>query len=256
MEEGAAVAQDEGRRVAFVTGAAVGIGQAIAIRLAAEGFAVALGYHARSAEDAVAAIEAAGGEAMAIDVDVMDSERVETAVAQVVSRLGRLDVVVNNAGGLVGRVPIGEMTDEHWNHVLALNLTSAFYGTRAAGRHLGPGGRIVNVSSNAAQSGGGPGAAAYAAAKAGVIGFTRAAAKELGSRGITVNALAPGFIEDTPFHATFSTPEAQRSMAGQAALGRAGKPADVAAIVAFLASPDSGFVTGTVIDVNGGSYFT
>lgn len=246
----------QARRVALVTGAAVGIGQAIAVRLAAEGLAVAVGYHARQAADTVAAILAAGGEAIAIDVDVTASARFDAAVEEVVSTLGRLDVVVNNAGGLVARVPIGEMTDDHWQRVLELNLTSAFYGTRAAARHLGPGGRIVNVSSNAAQSGGGPGAAAYAAAKAGIIGFTRAAARELGGRGITVNALAPGFIEDTPFHATFSSPEARRAMVGQAALGRAGKPADVAAAAAFLASADSGFVTGSVIDVNGGSYFT
>ena len=163
---------------------------------------------------------------------------------------------MNNAGGLVARVRIDEMSDDHWDRVLALNLSSAFYCTRAAAPHLGPGGRIVNVSSQAGQGGGGPGASAYAAAKAGLIGFTRASAKELGGRGITVNAIAPGFIGDTPFHATFSTPEAQQAMAAQAALGRAGVPDDVAAVVAFLASPGSGYITGTVSDVNGGSYFT
>jgi 3-oxoacyl-[acyl-carrier protein] reductase len=140
--------------------------------------------------------------------------------------------------------------------VLDLNLASAFYCTRAAAPHLGRGGRIVNVSSQAAENGGGPGASAYAAAKAGLIGFTRAAAKELGGRGVTVNAVAPGFITDTPFHATFSSMESQRSMVAQAAVARAGEPADVAAVVAFLASPEAGYVTGTVTDINGGSYFT
>jgi 3-oxoacyl-[acyl-carrier protein] reductase len=140
--------------------------------------------------------------------------------------------------------------------VLALNLTSVFYCTRAAAAHMVEGGRIVNLSSQAAQGGGGPGASAYAAAKAGLIGFTRAMAKELGPRGITVNAIAPGFIDDTPFHATFSTPEAQASMVAAAAVGRAGTPADVAAAVAYLVSPEAGFVSGAVLDLNGASYFT
>ena len=105
-------------------------------------------------------------------------------------------------------------------------------------------------------NGGGPGAAAYAAAKAGLIGFTRAAAKEMGARGVTVNAIAPGFIDDTPFHATFSSIEAQRAMVAQAAMGRAGVPSDISALVGYLASADSGFLTGVVIDVNGGAYFS
>ena len=163
---------------------------------------------------------------------------------------------MNNAGGLLARVAIAEMTDEHWHRVLELNLSGAFYCTRAAAAHLGPGGRIVNLSSLAAENGGGPGATAYAAAKAGLVGFTRAAAKELGGRGITVNAIAPGFIDETPFHATFSSADAQQAMIAQAAVGRAGSPADVAALVSYLASPEAGFVTGTVIDVNGGSYYT
>ena len=244
------------RRVALVTGGAVGIGRAIAVRLAADGIAVAIGYHAYPADEAIAEIEAHGGEAVPVPLDVTDRRRVDEAVVDLVARLGRLDILVNNAGGLLARVTIDEMSDDHWQRVLDLNLTGAFYCTRAALPHLGRGGRIINVSSTAAQNGGGPGAAAYAAAKAGIIGFTRATAKELGARGVTVNAVAPGFIGDTAFHATFSSAEAQAAMAGQTALGRAGTPADVAAVVAYLASPVSAYMTGTVSDINGGSYFT
>ena len=250
------MAEEQRRRVALVTGGALGIGRAIAVRLAADGVAVAIGYHSYPADEAVAEIVAQGGEAIAVSLDVTDRRGVDDAVADVVARLGGLDILVNNAGGLLARVAIAEMSDDHWQRVLDLNHASAFYCTRAVAPHLGPGGRIVNVSSQAAENGGGPGATAYAAAKAGLIGFTRATAKELGGRGITVNAVAPGFIADTPFHATFSSPESRRAMIAQAAAARAGEPADVAAVVAFLASPEAGYVTGTVTDINGGSYFT
>lgn len=248
--------QQHGRRVALVTGGALGLGRAIALRLAADGAAVAVGYHSYPADEAVAEIEAQGGEAVAVPLDVTDRQWVDQAVADLIARFGRLDILVNNAGGLLARLTIDEMSDDHWHQVLELNLTSAFYCTRAAAPHLGRGGRIVNVSSLAGQNGGGPGASAYAAAKAGLLGFTRASAKELGGKGVTVNAIAPGFIGDTPFHATFSSPELQRAMVAQAAIGRAGQPADVAAIVAYLVSPAAGFMTGTVSDINGGSYFT
>jgi len=250
------VAEEERRRVALVTGGALGIGRAIGVRLAADGAAVAVGYHSYAADEAVAEIVERGGQAIGVPLDVTDSRSVDAAIADVVARLGELDILVNNAGGLLARVTIEEMRDDHWQRVFDLNLASAFYCTRAAAPHLGRGGRIVNISSQAAENGGGPGASAYAAAKAGLIGFTRAAAKELGGRGITVNAVAPGFITDTPFHATFSSPESQRAMVSQAAVDRAGEPADVAAVVAFLASPEAGYVTGTVSDINGGSYFT
>lgn len=250
------MSQEQRQRVALVTGGATGLGRAIALRLAADSSAVAIGYHSHPADDAVAEIEAGGGQAIGVPLDVTDRRRVDEAVAAVVAQLGRLDILVNNAGGLVARVTIEEMSDDHWHRLLELNLTGAFYCTRAAAPHLGRGGRIINLSSMAAQNGGGPGAAAYAAAKAGLIGFTRASARELGGKGVTVNAVTPGFIDETAFHATFSSPEAQRAMVAQTAVGRAGAPADVAAFVAYLASPDSAFMTGTVTDLNGGSYFT
>ncbi len=245
--------QDRQRRVALVTGGAQGLGRAITLRLAADGAAVAIGYHAYPADEVVADIEAQRGEALAVALDVTDRRRVDEAVADLVARLGRLDILVNNAGGLLARVSIEAMSDDHWHKVLELNLTGAFYCTRAAAPYLGRGGRIVNVSSMAAANGGGPGATAYAAAKAALIGFTRAAAKELGSKGVTVNAITPGFIGETAFHATFSSPDAQRAMVAQTAVGRADNPADVAAFVAYLASPESGYMTGTVSDINGGA---
>lgn len=248
--------KEQRRRVALVTGGAQGLGRAIALRLAADDIAVAIGFHAHPADEAVAAIEALGGTAIPLPLDVTDRRRVDEGVADLVARLGRLDILVNNAGGLLARVTIDEMSDEHWDRVIELNLTGAFYCTRAAVPHLRRGGRIINVSSNAAQNGGGPGASAYAAAKAGLIGFTRATAKELGGKGVTVNAIAPGFIGDTAFHTAYSSPELQQAMVAQTALRRAGEPADVAAVVAYLASPEAGYMTGTVSDINGGSYFT
>jgi 3-oxoacyl-[acyl-carrier protein] reductase len=250
------VGQQQQGRVALVTGGAVGLGRSFASRLASAGAAVVVGYHSVSADEAVAEITADGGVAVGMRMDVTDRREVDDAIQQVLERFGRIDTLVNNAGGLVARVTVAEMSDDHWRTVLDLNLTSAFYCTRAVAPHLGVGGRIINVSSLAAENGGGPGAAAYAAAKAGLIGLTRACAKELGGRGITVNAISPGFIGDTPFHAQFSTIESQQSMISQAAVGRAGVPGDVSAMVAYLASADAGFVTGAVFDINGGSYFT
>lgn len=246
----------QNQRVAVVTGGAVGIGRAICARLAADGVAVAIGYHSHTPDGALEEIEALGGIAIGVPLDVTDRQAVADGIGAVVNRLGSLDILVNNAGGLVARRDLREMTDDHWDTVIALNLTSTFACTRAAAALMTGGGRIINVSSLAAQNGGGQGAAAYAAAKAGVIGLTRAAAKELGARGITVNAITPGFIGGTPFHDTFSTPEAQQAMVTQAAVARAGDPSDMAALVSYLASAEAGFINGVVIDANGGSYFT
>ena len=191
-----------------------------------------------------------------IQVDAIDEPAVADAVRQAVEHLGGLDVLVNNVGGLVRRATLAELDLATWRQVLAVNLDSTYLFTHHALPHLTRGtGRIINMASLAAHTGGHPGAIAYATAKAGVVGFTRALATELGPEGITVNAVAPGFIEATPFHDTFTTEESkQRTVAG-IPLGRAGRPADVAGAVTWLASADAGYVSGDLININGAQYF-
>jgi 3-oxoacyl-[acyl-carrier protein] reductase len=147
------------------------------------------------------------------------------------------------------------MPDAHWQDVLAVNMSSAFYSSRAALAHLPEGGRIVNMSSSAAFNGGGAGCVAYATSKAAVIGFTRALAKEVAPRRITVNAVAPGLILDTPFHERFTPATVQDRIIGAIPLGRAGEPADVASAVRWLCSPGAAWITGEVVQINGGQHF-
>jgi 3-oxoacyl-[acyl-carrier protein] reductase len=164
-------------------------------------------------------------------------------------------VLVNNVGGMVARVPISEMTYAHWREVMELNLDSMFLMTKAVMPHLADGGRIINVASVAGHNGGGDGAVAYATAKSGMFAFTRGLAKELAGRRITVNALAPGYIDQTEFHAVHTpAPEQAKQIAG-IPLGRPGLPADVAGPTLWLASDLAAWVTGEVVDINGGTYF-
>ncbi|MGC0144960.1 SDR family NAD(P)-dependent oxidoreductase [Pseudactinotalea sp. Z1732] len=243
---------------ALVTGGGIGIGRRIVADLAREGAQVAFTYltHAPDPEflDALAATNAPP--ALSMQLDVTDEAAVIDGVADAAGKLGGLDILVNNAGGLIGRVPLAEMSTEHWRTVMAVNLDSTFMVTREAIKFMHPGGRIVNVSSVAGQNGGSDGSGAYAAAKAGIFGYTRSLAKELAPKQITVNALAPGLILDTPFHETFSTPERQRATIDAIPLARAGYPDDVSGPVLWLCSEESAFVTGTVVDINGGAYFT
>jgi 3-oxoacyl-[acyl-carrier protein] reductase len=242
--------------VALVTGGAVGIGREIAVRLAEDGADVALTYLSHRPDEALAGIRALGRRAQAVQVDATDPEAVAAAVDEVVRELGTVGVLVNNAGGLVGRVPLADMSTDHWHRVLDVNLSSAFFFLRATAPQMPAGGRIINIGSLAGDNGGSTGAAAYAAAKAGLAGLTRAAAKEFAPAGITVNAVAPGFIDQTPFHATFSTAASIDAMTRSTAVGRPGLPSEVAHTVSFLASPGAGFITGAVLDINGGTYFT
>jgi 3-oxoacyl-[acyl-carrier protein] reductase len=242
---------------ALVTGGATGIGRAVALTLAQAGADVAVTYLSHSGDLVTDEIRKLGRYAVAFSLDATDSGEVDRVVGRAAQELGgHIDVLVNNAGGLVARKAVADMDDAHWRRVLDLNLTSTFFCTRATLPFMRDGGRIVNISSLAARTGGGPGSTAYASAKAGILGFTRGLAKELGSRGITVNAIAPGMILDSPFHATFTPAESQRATIAATPLGRAGLPADCAAAVLYLVSELGSFLTGVTIDVNGGTNFS
>jgi len=237
---------------AVVTGGSRGIGRAICLALAAAGARVAVGYHSRAdaAQEVVAAIAAAGGTAFAVAGDVGARAEADAVIAAAHERFGRLDILVNNAGvtrdGLLLR-----MSDEAWRQVLAADLDGAFFCLRAAAKIMlrQRGGRIVNLASVAGTVGN-AGQANYSAAKAGLIGLTRAAAAELASRQITVNAVAPGFIETEM--TSVLPPAAREAAAGRVPLGRFGRPEDVAQAVLYLASPAAAYITGTVLVVDGG----
>jgi 3-oxoacyl-[acyl-carrier protein] reductase len=238
-------------RRAVVTGAGQGIGRAIALKLASLGAAVAVvDMNAEGASSVAAEIESAGGKALPYALDVSDGEQVKDVFAKISEDLGGIDVLVNNAGitrdGLITR-----MSQSDWDLVMSVNLTGAFNCTRAVARTMMSQrhGRIVNVSSVVGLIGN-AGQANYAASKAGLIALTKSVAKELGSRGVTANAIAPGYIETAM---TESLPEkAREEFASRIPLKRFGTPADVANVVAFLASDDGNYVTGQTINVDGG----
>jgi 3-oxoacyl-[acyl-carrier protein] reductase len=239
-------------RVALVTGAAAGIGRATALALARDGMRVAVCYRSdkEGATETVAAISEAGGEALALAADVVDAGSVNAAFSEVESTWGPVQILVNNAGmtrdGLIMR-----MGDEQWSEVLRTNLDGAFLTIRRAapGMVKGRYGRIVNVGS-AVGSTGSAGQANYAAAKAGLIGLTRSVARELGSRKITCNLVAPGPISTAMLEAL--SEERRTEVARLTALGRLGAPEEVGAAIAFLCSESGGYITGAVIPVDGG----
>ena len=242
----------EGGKVALVTGGSRGIGRAIAEQLAAAGARVAVNYVARGEEatDVVRGIRDHGGEALSFQADVRCADAVDVMVRQVIEALGPIDILVNNAGitrdGLLARMPV-----EDWLDVIDTNLTGAFRCTRAVLRQMmrRRWGRIISISSVAGLAGN-AGQANYAAAKAGLIGMTRSLAKEVGSRNITVNAVAPGFIE-TDLTSGLRD-EWREQVLSVTPAGRFGTPEEVASTVLFLASEEAAYITGQVISVDGG----
>ena len=237
-------------KTAVVTGGNTGIGRAIAVALARSGAGVVASYFNSDFEPF--ADEPISG----VYLDATDSGQVQAVMAKAAAELGgQIDILINNAGSLLGRVITSEMSDAHFQRVMAVNFSSTFYCTRAVLPYMPDGGRIVNLSSQAAHDGGGHGSVIYAAAKGAIISFTRGMAKELGPRNITVNALAPGFIANTAFHDTHTPPAVQEANVAKTPLQRAGTAADVANAALYLVSEMGAFVTGEVMEINGGLYF-
>ena len=239
-------------KVALVTGASRGIGRAIAAMLAAQGATVVAAARGDNAAATVEAIRAAGGRAEALPLDVTDAEAAVAAVQGVVSTHGRLDILVSNAGITRDQLML-RMKRADWDEVIATNLTAAFVLCQAALKPMVKqrSGRIVAISSVVGQMGN-AGQANYAASKAGLIGFCKSLAREVGSRGVTVNVVAPGFVETDMTKAV--NEETQKQWAAQIPLGRLGSPDDIAAAVCFLASDEASYITGQVLAVNGGMY--
>lgn len=238
-------------QVAIITGASRGIGRAIALELATQGATVVVNYASSSgaADTVVAEITTAGGQAIALQADVSKAEQVDTLISTVMDKFKRIDIFVNNAG-ITRDTLLLRMKPEDWQAVIDLNLTGVFLCTRAVSKIMlkQRSGRIINIASVAGQMGN-PGQANYSAAKAGVIGFTKTVAKELASRGITVNAVAPGFIA-TDMTSNLSNTE---DILKYIPLGRYGQPEEIAGMVRFLAAdPAAAYITGQVFNVDGG----
>jgi 3-oxoacyl-[acyl-carrier protein] reductase len=242
-------------RHALITGASSGIGAAAAELMAELGAQVAIGYHGneKGADQVRDRIAKAGGKAITVRADVRRSDEIRAMVESVTKQLGPIDILINNAGSLIQRVKIQELTEERWDEIMDLNLKSAMLCSQAVMASMveRKRGAIVNIVSIAGRNGGGPGAGAYATSKGGLTTFTKSLAKELAPHGVRVNAVSPGVI-DTPFHEAFSTPEMLRNFVATIPLGRLGTAMECATVIAFLASEAASFLVGETIEVNGG----
>jgi 3-oxoacyl-[acyl-carrier protein] reductase len=240
--------------VALVTGGSRGIGRAICVALAGRGARVVVNYReqAKAADETVAMCSAAGGDAVTSGFDVADRAQVTAAIDRIASEQGGLHILVNNAGIALNGLLL-RYRDDDWERTMAVNLGGVYACSKAASRHLLKAkerGRVIHLTSVIGETGN-PGQSAYAAAKAGIIGFTKAMAREVASRGVTVNAVSPGYI-DTDMTAEHLPEAARAQFMAQIPLGRIGSPEEVASVVAFLAGPEAAYVTGQVVRVNGG----
>lgn len=242
-------------KAVLITGASTGIGAALVRAFAAQGAHVAIHYNEslQAASDLLAEVEGSGGRAVLVQGDVSADGVTERVVEEAANHFGRLDGLINNAGGMLGRMTTAEMTDAHYERVMDLNARSVLAATRAAHPWLRKqGGFIINTTSIAARNGGGNGAILYAASKGFVSTITRGHAKEFVGDGIRVNAVAPGIIS-TPFHERYTSPEMLDAQRKTVPMGRVGSPEDCVGTYLFLASPTlSGYITGQIIEVNGG----
>ena len=244
-------------KVAVVTGGARDIGRAISVRLAAEGAKVCINYchNENKALETLELVRKAGGEAILVKADVSKGDEVKRLFEEAAAAFGgKVDILVNNAGGIVGRKKIEEQDEAWYETLMDLNFKSCWLCTREVLKYMDKG-SIVNISSQAARDGGGPGSSIYACGKAAMLCHTRAMAKELGPRGIRVNAVCPGMI-NTYFHDTFTAPEGREALHRSAPLRREGEADEVAGLVCFLAGADAPYVTGTGVDINGGCLFS
>ncbi|MFC1865612.1 3-oxoacyl-[acyl-carrier-protein] reductase [Chloroflexota bacterium] len=237
-------------KVAIVTGSGRGIGRAIALKLAEDGATVVINDISNAAEDVAAEIHTVGGKSRAVIADISSADEVNHMVETTMEAFGRIDILVNNAGIARDQLLL-RMSEEEWDSVLKIDLKSVFLCTKAVARPMMKQrwGRIISISSIVGLIGN-PGQVNYAAAKAGIVGFTMSVAREMASRGITANAIAPGFI-DTEMTQKLSEQQQQELMAN-IPLGRLGSPEDVASVACFLASEDAGYITGQVLTVDGG----
>lgn len=244
-------------KVAIVTGGARDIGREVSMKLAALGVKVCINYLNNEiiAEQTLAMIKEQGGEAILVKGDMTKSADVARLKEECIKAYGpEIHILINVAGGIMGRKPLAELDEEFWDAVINVNLKSAYLCARAVTPNMPAGGAIVNFSSQAARDGGGGGALAYATAKGGVLTLTRGLAKELGPKGIRVNCVSPGMIS-TAFHDTFTKPEIRVNVAAATPLRREGRPGEVADLAVYLASDASSFINGESVEINGGSWF-